>query len=155
VAAAGELGIGAGVLPWPAETAENAVSRMFHEWLAARGTTGATDLEAGVRQMRLFLEQYGTSRFEDEANPRPIVARAGYVRKLNDGSLEYLFLIETFKSEVCKGYSAESIASELARRGFLIRGEQDRLTSRVRIGTDTTADNRVSVYRISGRLLSE
>jgi putative DNA primase/helicase len=155
VAAAGELGIEASVLPWPESAAEDAAAQLFREWFEARGTSGAADIQAGIRQVRLFLEQFASSRFEKEGENRPILGRAGFLRQAPDGTTEYLFLAETFKAEVCKGYHADAIARALADRGFLLRGEGDRLTSRVRIGLDTGADNRISVYRVSGRLLCE
>jgi len=155
VAAAGQLATEAGVLPWPGDAAEDAAALLFLEWLAARGTSGAVDIEAGIRQVRLFLEQHGSSRFEREGENRPVVARAGFFRKATDGSGEYWILRETFKAEVCRTFDPQAIAKALADRGYLVMGDGGRTISRRRVGPETVSDsdNRVSVYVVSEAIL--
>jgi putative DNA primase/helicase len=109
VAVAGEIAIEAGILPWPEDAAVEVSVGLFKEWLAGRGTSGAMDIEAAIRQVRLFLEQHGSARFERENETRPITARAGFYRKNPDGG-EFWIMRETFKTEVCRGFDAQAVA---------------------------------------------
>jgi hypothetical protein len=76
---------------------------------------GADD-EAIVRQVRLFVEQHGESRFRrlDRTDERTIINRAGYF----DGET-YFFSREVFKTEVCKGFDPTHAAEALRRREIL------------------------------------
>ena len=66
IAAAGELATAMNVLPWEAGEAERAAAICFRDWLVlSRGGTGPAELREGLRQVQLYLEQYGSSRFED------------------------------------------------------------------------------------------
>jgi putative DNA primase/helicase len=153
VAAAGEIDIEAGIFPWPEDAAIEASARLFKEWLAGRGTSGAMDTEAVIRQVRLFLEQHGSARFERENETRPITARAGFYRRNGDGG-EFWIIRETFKAEVCRGFDAQAVAKALAERGHLVTGDGGRLISRRRVGPDSSdQDNRVAVYVIREDIL--
>jgi putative DNA primase/helicase len=139
VAAAGELGIKLGVLPWEEGEAIAAAAQCFAAWLGMRGSTGPLEIERGIAQVRKFLEQYGDSRFTrlagkaDKVDPsRPTTNRAGY-RRERSGQTEYLIFREMFADEVCIGFNASSIARELATRGFLIPEDQDHMADKVRI----------------------
>lgn len=63
VAAAGELGIAAEVLPWPAGSAAAAARKCFDDWLSARGHAGNSEEVSILRQVRSFLERNGDSNF--------------------------------------------------------------------------------------------
>ena len=139
VAAAGELAIEARILPWPEDMAANTAVELFKQWLASRGTVGAMDMESAIQQVRLFLEQHGSARFERENENRPIPARAGFYRQTSNGN-EFWIMRETFRSEVCRGYDAAAVARVLASRGFLINGGDDRFISRRRIGTNSDSN---------------
>jgi hypothetical protein len=71
-----------------AKTAAN----LSKEWLAGRGTAGSMDTEAAIQQVRLFLEQHGSARFERENENRPISARAGFYRRTSNGGLKVVDL---------------------------------------------------------------
>ncbi len=153
VAAAGEIAIEAGILPWPEDSAIEASARLFKEWLAGRGTSGALDTEAAIRQVRLFLEQHGSARFERENETRPITARAGFYRRNGDGG-EFWIMRETFKAEACRGFDAQAVANTLAECGHLVAGDGGRLVSRRRVGLDfQDQDNRMAVYVIREDIL--
>ncbi len=153
VAVAGEIAIEAGILPWPEDAAVEASVGLFKEWLVGRGTSGAMDTEAAIRQVRLFLEQHGSARFERENETRPITSRAGFYRKNPDGG-EFWIMRETFKAEVCRGFDAQAVAKALAERGHLVAGDGGRLISRRRVGPDSSEqDNRVAVYVIREGIL--
>lgn len=66
------------VLPWEPGEAEKAAATCFKDWLASRGGQDPAELQEGFRQVQLFLEQHGSSRFEDVASMeghRPLINR--------------------------------------------------------------------------------
>ena len=93
----------------------------------SRGGAGNVDADAGVRAVRAFILTHGTSRFEKikhgGSSGDVIRDRAGFVR-LDPKSrepIEFYFFPETFRCEVCKGYSHPLVLKELAARGYLRR----------------------------------
>jgi putative DNA primase/helicase len=138
IAAAGELATEWGLTGWRRGEANKAAERCFHEWVKARGTKGASDIEAAIGQVRSFLGANGASRFQfldpvqpDSAAER-IINRAGFKRLNSDGQTEYLILQETFRSEICAGYSYAAVLRELDKRGFLVR-EHPNMTVKPRL----------------------
>jgi len=120
IAAAGELAVRLDVLPWPNGEATTACATVFRQWLAGRGGTGSAEDREAIAKVRGFLEMHGGSRFEtiaDEDSPR-IINRAGFWRETEDGR-EYLFLAETWRTEVCAGMDASRVAKVLAANGML------------------------------------
>ena len=67
VAAAGELACGFGVVPWQPGEALEAVRQCFADWFDSRGGTEAGEVQAGISQVRLFIENHGDFRFESLA----------------------------------------------------------------------------------------
>jgi len=126
VAAAGQLATAARVLPWPPGEAAAAAAICFRAWIEARGGAGAAENEAGLSQVRAFIEAYGESRFVriDEGGAVDFeikaISRAGYRRKDASGHWEYLVLPEVWRSEVCRGMDYKAVARDLAARGMLI-----------------------------------
>jgi putative DNA primase/helicase len=123
ISAAGELAVHLDILPWPSGEASAAGSIMFRQWLNGRGGTGAAEDREAVAKVRGFLEMHGSSRFEavdaDDDSPR-MINRAGFWRESDKGR-EFLFLPETWKTEVCTGLDATRVAKVLAERGLLRR----------------------------------
>lgn len=116
---AGEAATEAGITGWNKGEATSAAVTMFKEWLAGRGV-GSTTEDAAIRQVGLFLEQHGDSRFrklggEDQ---RTIINQAGY-RESSEESTTYYITPEVFRSEVCKGFDAASVARFLLSRKWL------------------------------------
>jgi uncharacterized protein (DUF927 family) len=140
IAAAGELATETGITGWNTDEATEAAARCFKSWIAGRGTTGAVDAEAALRQVRRFLEAHGASRFQvvrpgvtDSSNDNQIVVnRAGFRQQTPDGETEFLVLPETFKSEVCNGFDYRMVARALRERNLLECQPPD-LTKRVRL----------------------
>jgi uncharacterized protein (DUF927 family) len=107
---------------------------MFKQWLASRGTTGASDLERAVRQVARFIQAHGTSRFENQEDDKvKVLNRAGFRFKDKGGNWEYWILTEVFKDEVCQGFNASSIAAELKRQGYLKIEAESRYTYQRRV----------------------
>jgi putative DNA primase/helicase len=125
VAAAGELAIAAGILPWSEGEAERGASACFRAWLAGRGGTGKSELRDGIAAVRRFIEQHGEARFSPwqkaENDESRTINRAGFRRHGNDG-LEFLILPETWRSEVCAGFDASALARKLVQRGVIKPG---------------------------------
>jgi putative DNA primase/helicase len=154
VAAAGELATEYGITGWPAGEASRACAVCFRAWLAWRGSHGSSDLEAGVRQVRLFCERYEAGRFEvlgitpEEKDYRPIQDRLGYRKIGNSGeTLRFYVLPEAWRAEVCKSFDAQAVAQELKRRKLLKSGP-GRLQLATRIKGEV-----LRVYAISGKIL--
>ena len=64
VAAAGELAIEFGLVPWPAGAAIDAAKYVFEQWLARRGTSGSHEVLEAMRKLQALFEQSGVSRFD-------------------------------------------------------------------------------------------
>ncbi len=132
VAAAGELGVSLGVLPWPAGEASKAAATCFKAWVEQRGGTGAAEVTAGLEQVRRFFQAHGAARFEDldSEEHRAVVNRAGYRRREN-GEAVFLVFPDAFRKEVCAGFNVGMICAELKRAGVLL-SEGGRHTRNVR-----------------------
>jgi len=124
IAAAGELAIRLGIVPWQEGSAFKAARFAFERWLTGRGGSEAAEAMAAVRQVRLFIEKFGDSRFEDLDNPgvHTIPNRAGWRKGRGD---EQVWLVppETWKSEVCSGLDPKLTARVLGERGMLDRAD--------------------------------
>ena len=62
LAAAGELAISYGIVPWAKEVAMKAVGQTFLGWMEARGTTGSLEADEAVRHVRAYLEAHPEER---------------------------------------------------------------------------------------------
>lgn len=143
IAAAGELATKWGLTGWREGEAVAAAERCFKEWVKTRGTTGSSDIEAAIRQIRAFLGAFGESRFQvlspgQHEALRIIPNRAGFKRLNDDDETEYLILQEPFRNELCAGFSHQSVLKELDRRELLVR-DQRNMTIKPRLpGLGTT-----------------
>ena len=123
VAAAGELAIHAGVIPWESGEACRAATACFNAWLEARGGSGPGEIRDGIEQVRLFLEKHGASRFQawDEVS-ETVRNRAGFLRTDHGNGQSFYILSAVWKSEVCQGRDAKAVAAALIERGILEPG---------------------------------
>jgi len=154
IAAAGELGIAFGVLPWPKGEAICAAQASFKAWLNARGNAGAGEDTAALAAVRRFIEMHDESRFTtilppgavspfpdrgekvlgmEVAGGRGTINRVGFRRKDAKGDWEYLILPESWKDEVCKGLDHVRAANVLKDVGHLTPGDGHHLTPKVLI----------------------
>jgi uncharacterized protein (DUF927 family) len=153
IAAAGELAIGLGILPWPQGEAMRAATRCFDDWLQARGDSGPAELRDGIAQVRAFLEAHGSSRFEPawtEGGGRTI-NRAGFRRQDAAGHWEYYVLPEAWRGELCRGFDAKAIAKAMVAHLSLARGDGKNLTTKQRV----PGFGEVRVYTVRADFLSD
>jgi uncharacterized protein (DUF927 family) len=135
----GEIATELGLTGWEKGESMVAAAACYLAWLESRGTSGASDVESGIRQVRAFIEANGSSRFQI-FRPRPashsdvsadkIVNRAGFRIDSEDGETQYLILPEVFRREVCAGFDYRLIARSLAESGHLISEPGTHLTIR-------------------------
>lgn len=130
VAAAGESA--QEITGWPEGEAMGAAAVMFKVWFDGRGTKGSSDVEQAIRQVKIFIEAHGSSRFQvEEDEDAKVINRVGFRRTDEDGNNTlYLILPEAFRKEVCAGYDYLMVARELKNRGYLIPGEGRNLARR-------------------------
>lgn len=141
VAAAGEFASNLEITGWPDGEATRATVICFKAWLDQRGTTGDHDIEAGIRQVIGYIEQYGGSRFEQvyDESEHEVTNRVGFRRlSIPDGNpsnraWEYFVLPDAFARELAKGYDAEAIKLAMIKRGMIIP-QSGRTSSAVRFG---------------------
>jgi putative DNA primase/helicase len=150
IATAGEVATGLGLTGWPEGTAINSARKCFRAWLEKRGSTGDYDLEAAVRQVIAYVEQFGNSRFED-LNSEGFVTglRVGF-RKHDKHQTEYLVLPTLWQTELCKGYDAKAVADEMIRRGLLIPDKHGKSSTSMRLGHH----GQMRVYRLSPTIIN-
>ncbi len=121
------------ILP-PDFDAPGCAARCFHDWLTARGGSGASEDAAILAAVRLFIEQHGASRFQDlDTQMSTCVNRVGFRRKGEGGCTEFIILPESFRVEVCKGFSERRAARVLAEAGWLKLSQVGRLKSERRL----------------------
>jgi putative DNA primase/helicase len=131
LAAAGELAIAYGVLPWIQGEAVRAASRCFADWLADRGGTGAAEIDSAISHLRATMERDGASRFQRSSSSEVVHQRLGYIRE-SDGDIEYLIPRESWKT-LMVGRDARRIARELGARGILKRDSEGRPDPKERV----------------------
>jgi uncharacterized protein (DUF927 family) len=160
IAAAGELGVQYGVLPWPQGEALRASGACFKLWLRRRGGAEAAEDIAAVKAVRCFLALHGaqgSTRFEEADEPQQqvnkwqeprIMNRAGYVRE-RIGVKEFLIFETVWEQEVCRGLDPQNVARVLRDKGFLF-ADPGRLKIQVRVRGHT---ERIRFYGVSATIL--
>jgi uncharacterized protein (DUF927 family) len=137
VAVAGRLAALAGILPYSQEEVTAAVTKAISRW---RGTLHqVNDLERALAQLRDFVLRNREARFRALDVPAPgdtppvnqpvVRDLAGYI---DAGQGLYLFTPEGFR-EALVGYSSSDVARHLGQRGWLVRNEDERLSSKHRV----------------------
>jgi putative DNA primase/helicase len=125
VAAAGELAIELGILPWQAGAAANASRIMFDGWYQDRGSDDPAEVRAATEQIRGLLERHGDGRFDPttpDSNTRPVIDRLGFVHG-QGAAREWWVPPQTFRDVFCQGLDAKMVAKALVKRGLLLPGE--------------------------------
>ncbi len=135
--AAGILAHDFAILPCTKASIYSGIKACFDSWLFQRGGSGPLEEQRLLQHVRYFLEQHGQARFENyNESPgefqRTITNRAGVVRKTDQGE-EYFVLPETFKQEICKGFSLKLATEILIKHGWLVPGEGNRAARNERL----------------------
>jgi putative DNA primase/helicase len=122
IAAAGELAVWLGLVPWKAGEAQKAAAWALAQWIEGRGGTEPAEVRQAIEQVRLFIQQHGESRFDpvDDTNARPVNNRAGW-RKGSGTGREWMIPPEVWKAEICAELDPTMVARTLAKRGMLLR----------------------------------
>lgn len=121
------------VTGWKQGEAIEASAKMFQTWLTNRNGDGQTDADNAIRQVRLFLELHGASRFQSINSPEEkVLNRAGFKRTNSNNEIEFLVMNEVFRKEICKGFDAKFVAGEMAKRGYLLKANDGKNTQNIR-----------------------
>ena len=160
VAAAGELAVLFGVLPWETDDAFNAAVTCYRAWKNARGTSKSEEERHALSALRVFFELYGRSRFEAITPPqnlRPeqevqreddkfVRDRCGYRTVDDDGNALIYVTPEAFRSEVSDGHSPDIMLRVARECGALIVGDGAHLQKNVRL-PDRSGTTRVYAFK--------
>ena len=151
IGAAGEIAIGAGILPWQPGSAFAAAARCLQDWIGCRGGIEPAEIQEGISQVRAFISAHGSSRFlaawEDDAN-HAVRDQAGFRRREGAG-WEYFVTASCWREEVCRGFDAKTIAATLHERGLLIGGDNGRFSEVVRVPQQGS----LRLYHVTSKLL--
>ncbi|GAB6035726.1 DUF927 domain-containing protein [Fundidesulfovibrio butyratiphilus] len=170
LAAAGELGTRAGVLPWPAGEAMRGVGACFASWLEQRGTSGPQEIDRGVRQVVAWFQKNHLERFPNikpdtrgdvkagdagsapQALAWPATTRSLSGYRLTTETGEWIFYVfpETFREEICQGFDHKSLVKELTRRGMLEPDGSGKATTQIRV---PGGRGRVRLYKLNASIL--
>jgi putative DNA primase/helicase len=144
IAAAGELAIKFGILPWAAGEAERGISECFKAWLNERGSVDeSTDQIKALRQLQRELDRRAEDGFtwinatgvEDNhvvKDHTPTRDRLGYKRKSDEGILKFLIPPDKLK-DLCAPYDYKMVKQMLIRKGVMrTRKEKDKKTGKER-----------------------
>ena len=126
VAAAGELAIKLGILPWDKGEALEAAEYAFKLWLDHRGTSGSLDLKQTLERIQSLFEKSGDARFDivranndmPDFERLPVSNRLGWTKGIGD-SRRWHMLPETFRREICAGFDEPTLISVLVKKGVL------------------------------------
>jgi uncharacterized protein (DUF927 family) len=145
VAAAGELAVDFGLLPWPKGKATEDGRTLFKRWTEQRGGKGPVEPEQIVAHVRRLLEMHGDSRFDnldplknafgDVLERRPVTNRMGY-RKGSSEDQRWMVLPEVWRAEFCAGYDPAAVAKVLTDRAMLETREGRNLPKKVSVEGD-------------------
>jgi uncharacterized protein (DUF927 family) len=153
IGTAGEIAVGAGVLPWKPGTAIQAAVRCFRDWLEARGGIEPAEITDGIDRVRAFVAAHGMSRFvpawEQRTADQIVRDVAGYRKREGEG-WDYYVTPSAWKDEVCKGFNAPTIAAALVGRQLLVAPDKGRhRTCLVRV----PEYGRQRLYHLSSKLI--
>jgi putative DNA primase/helicase len=122
VAAAGEMAIAAGIVPWPKGTANAAAKTLYDEWLANRGGVEAQEIRLIMEQVRYYLHSHAQrmiSPDKDEHGPKS-AASLGFIKIMPNGTRCFCFPDEVWSHDVCEGRDPDRVAQILMEKGYLM-----------------------------------
>ena len=154
LAAAGELASQLNVFPWPSGIAYEAANRCFNDWVRFRGGLGPHEVRTTISRIRSFIAANRTSRFEPWAKdspPKAVHDSVGFWRETGN-ELEFMFMPDAFKKEVCLGYVPDNVAKMLDSMGFLRKDNSGKSLKKTH--TPPRLGKSVRMYTISGDILN-
>jgi uncharacterized protein (DUF927 family) len=156
IAAAGEIAVTAGILPWSPGEAIGGAARCFRDWLDARGSIGPAEIRDGLEKVRSFLLAHGQARFIpawDKGGEEQFVMRdlAGF-RRRTDAGWDYYVTSPAWREELCRGFNSTSIAKALADDGMLVLPTSGHHRS---VSVNVPGHGRMRLYHIPARFLAE
>lgn len=125
VAAAGELAIHWGILPWAEGEALNGAVRCFNDWLTQRGGISSAEVIRGIEQIVATLRMDGLRLFDEWREKGGVSAVEGAKatcygwRKLEGGIWEYYAHAEGF-TNLLHGFDRTQLVPALIERGLLV-----------------------------------
>jgi len=122
IAAAGEAATNFGITGWNLGESRYATEACLRAWISSRGGTGVVDVERGIEQLILFLQQH-ESRFQEWDSKVSLHERAGY----RDADSFYVYR-GTFEQEICAPYDYRAVHRELVGRGLAWPGDGHHIT---------------------------
>ncbi len=169
IAIAGELATRAEVTGWEANTATDAAATCFAAWLGERGGVGAREDMQTLAQMRAFIAQHASSRFEDWRDADPAAQtddvatppterfrtakRAGWRRwaRQDDGRHAWsYYLLADGMREALIGLDFRPALKVLVDAGFLIPGVGGKTSQTA----SPPGNSKVRVYVVRGTILN-
>ena len=152
VAAAGELAIGLGIVPWRSGSVTEAVEKILDRWHAERGGNDPGEVRSAIAQIRLLLEQHGDSRFDKQnRNPgeRPVPNRLGYLHGEGENR-QWWIPPEIWKRNFCEGFDHRAVSRALVERGILLPDNEGKSSRIERVDGKATR-----VYVLTSKLTEE
>lgn len=116
-----------------------AIESIASDWLKNRGSSESHEKMVVLKQVRLFFERFGSSRFElvsqndnvnsvNDRGSRDPLDRAGYKRLGSDGAVEFLVTKEVLHSEILRGVDIYFAIQVLIDEKYLRSNEAPRPT---------------------------
>lgn len=155
VAAAGELCIELGILPWPEGEAFEGCRKCFQSWIDVRGGVGNHEEAQALAKVRRFIESHGESRFTpwnegiDNNGWGKTMQRAGFRRAGDEGKTEFFILPEAYKTEVCAGLNPTYVTKLLIEHGYLATNADGKAQVEMRL----PGMGKKRVYHLNGKLM--
>lgn len=129
-----------GDLPWESGDAVEAAQTILTWWISRRDGAGSIEESQHIKIIRAYLVEHGTSRFTvlgdndgSEDPERPVVLRAGWRRRKNEGD-EYLIAQDSWR-KICSEHGADpvEVAKTLCAAGHLAKADGKNLAKQVRL----------------------
>ncbi|MET4347060.1 putative DNA primase/helicase [Bradyrhizobium sp. RT9b] len=156
VAAAGEIAILAGVLPWSKGDATLAAARCFRDWISGRGGIESAETSDALEQIRRILLAE-TARFiaawDEASNSARLVQREllGYRKQTPGGGWDFYCTAPAWRTVLCVGFDAGRTAEALAEKGFLQKESNGRRSKVVSV----PGFGKVRLYHILSHVLED
>jgi uncharacterized protein (DUF927 family) len=124
-----ELAHAYGLLPFPVEHIQWAISKMFRDWLDYRGGDGSIEVKNACDRIRnLFVTQeYGDRIYNlSDGDAQSVRNLLAYRKTDGDGEAEEFWVpTSVFELEICTGVDKPALIKELQKRGWLAPPRND------------------------------